>query len=93
MPAKSAKTRRVDAPVWGTRGPNSGVFLQIICDDPADIGVPAHSYSFGAVKARRQAVTSTSWCNSVAARCASISRMSMQDWGAELARAIGMTLE
>jgi transaldolase/glucose-6-phosphate isomerase len=32
-------------------GPNSGVFLQVTCDDPADIDVPAHSYSFGVVKA------------------------------------------
>ena len=32
-------------------GPNSGVFLQITCDDPADIAVPGHSYSFGVVKA------------------------------------------
>jgi transaldolase/glucose-6-phosphate isomerase len=32
-------------------GPNSGVFLQITCDDPADIEVPGHSYSFGVVKA------------------------------------------
>ena len=32
-------------------GPNSGVFLQITCDDPADIGVPGHSYTFGVVKA------------------------------------------
>jgi transaldolase/glucose-6-phosphate isomerase len=32
-------------------GPNSGVFLQITCDDPGDIGVPGHSYSFGVVKA------------------------------------------
>jgi transaldolase/glucose-6-phosphate isomerase len=27
------------------------VFLQITCDDPADIDVPGHSYSFGIVKA------------------------------------------
>jgi transaldolase/glucose-6-phosphate isomerase len=27
------------------------VFLQITCDDPADIDVPGHSYSFGVVKA------------------------------------------
>jgi transaldolase/glucose-6-phosphate isomerase len=27
------------------------VFLQITCDDPADIRVPTHSYSFGVVKA------------------------------------------
>ncbi|HUY67900.1 MAG TPA: transaldolase, partial [Alphaproteobacteria bacterium] len=32
-------------------GPNSGVFLQITCDDRADIDVPGHSYSFGIVKA------------------------------------------
>lgn len=32
-------------------GPNSGVFLQITCDDPADIEVPGHAYSFGVVKA------------------------------------------
>jgi transaldolase/glucose-6-phosphate isomerase len=32
-------------------GPNSGVFLQITCDDPADIDVPGHSYSFSVVKA------------------------------------------
>jgi transaldolase / glucose-6-phosphate isomerase len=32
-------------------GPNSGVFLQITCDDPNDIEVPGHSYSFGVVKA------------------------------------------
>ncbi len=32
-------------------GPNSGVFLQITCDDLTDIDVPGHSYSFGVVKA------------------------------------------
>jgi transaldolase / glucose-6-phosphate isomerase len=32
-------------------GPNSGVFLQITCDDPTDIDVPGHSYSFGVAKA------------------------------------------
>ena len=32
-------------------GPNSGVFLQITCDDPVDIEVPGHSYTFGVVKA------------------------------------------
>jgi transaldolase/glucose-6-phosphate isomerase len=32
-------------------GPNSGLFVQITCDDPADIGVPGHAYSFGVVKA------------------------------------------
>ncbi|HWU93020.1 MAG TPA: bifunctional transaldolase/phosoglucose isomerase, partial [Sphingomicrobium sp.] len=32
-------------------GPNSGVFLQVTCDDSPDIDVPGHSYSFGVVKA------------------------------------------
>jgi transaldolase/glucose-6-phosphate isomerase len=32
-------------------GPNSGVFLQITCDDPVDLDVPGHAYSFGVVKA------------------------------------------
>ena len=32
-------------------GPNTGVFLQVTCDDPADLDVPGHSYSFGIVKA------------------------------------------
>jgi transaldolase/glucose-6-phosphate isomerase len=32
-------------------GPNSGVFLQITCDDAADLAVPGQAYSFGVVKA------------------------------------------
>jgi transaldolase/glucose-6-phosphate isomerase len=32
-------------------GPNSGVFLQITCDDPADLDVPGHSDTFGVVQA------------------------------------------
>lgn len=32
-------------------GPDSGVFLQITCDDAADLPVPGHAYSFGVVKA------------------------------------------
>ncbi len=32
-------------------GPNSGVFLQITCDDAADLPVPGNTYSFGVVKA------------------------------------------
>jgi len=31
-------------------GPNSGVFLQITCDDPEDLSVPGQSYTFGIVK-------------------------------------------
>jgi transaldolase / glucose-6-phosphate isomerase len=32
-------------------GPNTGVFLQITCDDPVDLQVPGQTYSFGVVKA------------------------------------------
>lgn len=32
-------------------GPNSGVFLQITCDDSEDLPVPGQTYSFGVVKA------------------------------------------
>jgi transaldolase/glucose-6-phosphate isomerase len=32
-------------------GPNTGVFLQITCDDPADLQVPGQKYTFGIVKA------------------------------------------
>jgi transaldolase / glucose-6-phosphate isomerase len=32
-------------------GPNSGVFLQITCEDPEDLPVPGQSYTFGIVKA------------------------------------------
>ncbi|HKM63392.1 MAG TPA: bifunctional transaldolase/phosoglucose isomerase [Acidisphaera sp.] len=32
-------------------GPNSGVFMQITCDDPADVPVPGSTYTFGVVKA------------------------------------------
>jgi transaldolase/glucose-6-phosphate isomerase len=32
-------------------GPNSGVFLQVTCDDAQDIPVPGQTYTFGVVKA------------------------------------------
>ena len=32
-------------------GPNTGVFLQITCDDATDTPVPGQTYSFGVVKA------------------------------------------
>ena len=32
-------------------GPNSGVFLQITCDDAEDVPVPGQKYTFGVVKA------------------------------------------
>jgi transaldolase/glucose-6-phosphate isomerase len=31
-------------------GPNSGVFLQVTCDDAQDLPVPGHKYTFGIVK-------------------------------------------
>jgi len=32
-------------------GPNSGVFLQVTCDDPVALPVPGQKYTFGVVKA------------------------------------------
>ena len=32
-------------------GPNSGVFIQVTCDDAADLPVPGQKYTFGIVKA------------------------------------------
>jgi len=32
-------------------GPNSGVFLQITCDDAKDLPLPGQKYTFGVVKA------------------------------------------
>ena len=32
-------------------GPNSGVFLQVTCDDAVDLSVPGQKYTFGVVKA------------------------------------------
>jgi hypothetical protein len=32
-------------------GPNSGVFLQVTCDDAKDLPVPGQKYTFGIVKA------------------------------------------
>jgi transaldolase/glucose-6-phosphate isomerase len=32
-------------------GPNSGVFLQVTCNDKADLAVPGQKYTFGVVKA------------------------------------------
>jgi hypothetical protein len=33
------------------RGPNTGMFMQITCNDPHDIDVPGHGHSFGVAKA------------------------------------------
>ena len=46
-------------------GPNSGVFLQVTCDDAVDVPVPGQKYTFGVVKAaqarRRLPGTGGSW--------------------------------
>jgi transaldolase/glucose-6-phosphate isomerase len=31
-------------------GPNTGVFLQITCDDPDDLPIPGEKFSFGVLK-------------------------------------------
>src|SRR2546426_7362972 len=32
-------------------GPNTGIFLQVTCDDAVDLPVPGQKYTFGVVKA------------------------------------------
>ncbi|MGH9437076.1 MAG: bifunctional transaldolase/phosoglucose isomerase, partial [Terriglobia bacterium] len=32
-------------------GPNTGVFLQVTCDDAEDLAIPGHKFTFGVVKA------------------------------------------
>jgi transaldolase/glucose-6-phosphate isomerase len=73
-------------------GPNSGVFLQITCDDPADIDVPCHSYSFGVVKAAQ----ASGDLDVLVQRGRRALRVHLKDVDAgllELARAIGSALE
>ncbi|MBE0689089.1 MAG: transaldolase, partial [Anaerolineae bacterium] len=36
-------------------GPNSGVFIQITCDNAQDVPIPGESYSFGILKAAQAA--------------------------------------
>jgi len=51
-------------------GPNSGVFLQITCDDAKDLQVPGQKYTFGIVKAAQArgdfAVSCRTWSPRVA---------------------------
>jgi transaldolase/glucose-6-phosphate isomerase len=73
-------------------GPNSGVFLQITCDDPADINVPGHSYSFGVVKAAQ----ASGDLEVLVERGRRALRVHLKDVGAglaELARAMDAALE
>ena len=41
----------LQASILRKEGPNNGVFLQITCEDTADLLGPGQRYSFGAVKA------------------------------------------
>jgi transaldolase / glucose-6-phosphate isomerase len=54
-------------------GPNTGVFLQITCDDAVDLPVPGKKYSFGVVKAAQARGISRFCWNVIAARFAPIS--------------------
>jgi transaldolase/glucose-6-phosphate isomerase len=73
-------------------GPNSGVFLQITCDDPADIEVPGHSYSFGVVKAA-QASGDLDVLVQRGRRALRVHLKNVDTGLAELARAIDSALE
>jgi hypothetical protein len=64
-----------------TGGPNTGVFLQITCDDAVDLPVPGQNYTFGAVKAVQARGTFRCSWNEEGGRCESTwVRMSKPDW-------------
>jgi transaldolase/glucose-6-phosphate isomerase len=73
-------------------GPNSGVFLQITCDDLADIDVPGHSYSFGVVEAA-QARGDLEVLVERGRRALRVHLKDVDAGLAELARAMGSALE
>ena len=50
-PSRSSRVHSTGQATNG--GPNTGVFLQITCDDGADLAVPGHRYTFGDVNAAR----------------------------------------
>ena len=50
-------------------GPNSGVFLQITCDEAADLQVPGQSTHSGSSKRRRRGGTSRCWPSVAAGLC------------------------
>ena len=54
-------------------GPNSGVFLQITCDDAADLPVPGQKYTFGIVKAAQARGDFQVLASATGGRCACIS--------------------
>jgi hypothetical protein len=56
-------------------GPNTGVFLQITCDDGANMDVPAQKFSFRVVKTAegKRVASSSCWPSAAGLSCASIS--------------------
>jgi len=58
-------------------GPNSGVFLQLTCDDANDLPVPGQKYTFGIVKAAQARGDFQVLAERGGAHCESI-------WGADL---------
>ena len=50
-------------------GPDSGVFLQITCDDARDLPVPGQTYTFGVVKAAQAGAISRCWPSATGVRC------------------------
>jgi transaldolase / glucose-6-phosphate isomerase len=73
-------------------GPNTGVFLQITCDDPADLDVPGHAYSFGVVKAA-QAHSDLAVLEDRGRRALRVHLKHVDTGLAELARAVDAALE
>jgi hypothetical protein len=67
-------------------GTNSGVFLQITCDDPGDMDVPGHAYGFGVVKEAQAKWRPRRLDRVCSSRYASTSRMSMRDWQSSCAQ-------
>ena len=49
MSPSTATVERIDVQAY-KGGPNSGVFLQITCEDTVELPVPGHAYTFGVVK-------------------------------------------
>ena len=62
-------------------GPNTGVFLQITCDDAADLPVPGQKYTFGIVKAAQARGDFEVLAERTGGRCGCIwARMSRRAW-------------
>lgn len=53
-------------------GPNTGVFIQVTCDDANDLPVPGRRFTFGVVKAAQARGISTCWPDAEGVWCAFI---------------------